>query len=259
MKIFIYTLSCPITGDIVYVGKTNNLRSRFNQHKKDKRNITKLKSWIISLAKKGLFPIMEIIDECDETNWENTEVFWIQQLKCWGFKLKNISNESGGVSCHSEETKLKISKKLKGKLFSEERKKKLGKKVCQYDLKGNYIATFNSETQALIHVKIAFGISNSIKRKQSAGGFQWRWLNDKYSDNIGSYVKNSASRNSDEKRKIIVQEIDIDGNIINEFASIKEAEAITNLKNISYVCSGKRRHTQNRYFKKAIDKNTLTK
>jgi len=257
MKIFIYTLSCPISGDIKYVGKTNDLRLRFNQHKSDKRKLNKLKSWIINLANKGTFPIMEVIDECDENNWMEIETYWISQLTSWGFVLKNSILEAKGVTCHSEETKLKISIKLKGKKRSENDRLKMGKKVCQYDLNGNYIKTFNSETEALKKNNIRFGISNSIKRKQSACGFQWRWYNDEYLYNIGLYIKKSCSRNCDEKRKISVQEIDCYGNVINEFDSIKEAEKITNLKNISHVCSGKRKHSQNRYFKKAIDKNSL--
>ena len=31
-KYFIYTLAHPITGEIKYIGKTNNLKRRFNQH-----------------------------------------------------------------------------------------------------------------------------------------------------------------------------------------------------------------------------------
>lgn len=45
-----------------------------------------------------------------------------------------------------------------------------------------------------------------------------------------------------------VCEINVSGNIIATYNSIKEAEATTGLKNIGAVCRGVRKHTQGRWF-----------
>ena len=111
---------------------------------------------------------------------------------------------------HSEETKQKISKAVKGKKLSEERRIQMsniskGKKhsdeskakireykkshpetwiggwnreeVHQYDLQGNYIASFPSamEAAATINKNISSDILSCIKGKiASAGGYLWR-------------------------------------------------------------------------------------
>ena len=58
----IYTLSDPITGAIRYVGKTINLKQRFNKHIMESKKSTKSykKAWINSLLKKELKPIINV-------------------------------------------------------------------------------------------------------------------------------------------------------------------------------------------------------
>ena len=117
----IYTLSDPITGRVRYVGKTINLKQRFNKHILESRKSTKShkKAWINSLLNKNLKPIINIIDIVDEENWGFWEQYWISQFKTWGFKLTNTTDggESGpsniipwnkglsGYSIHTEEYK----------------------------------------------------------------------------------------------------------------------------------------------------------
>lgn len=158
----IYSLSCPITNEIRYIGFTSreSLQKRFSEHitpsalvKSNKKN-----NWIKSLLKKNLKPIIEFVDDCTESNWQERESFWIYQFKAWGFKLLNetyggegtlgykqsdthkmmlwlanknkiISSEtklkmsdSAKLRKHSEKTKLKIGLIRKGKYHSEETK-----------------------------------------------------------------------------------------------------------------------------------------
>ena len=67
MKIFIYTLECPISGEIRYIGKTNNIKKRLSTHifvsKKQKTHKDK---WIFKLKKDNKKPIIKIIDEIYE-------------------------------------------------------------------------------------------------------------------------------------------------------------------------------------------------
>lgn len=93
MITYIYTLSDPITNQIKYVGKTNNLKRRLANHISNGRINKKnnlLTNWVKSLLNRNLKPKIEIIDETVE-NWGDLEQYWISQLKTWGFTLKNIT------------------------------------------------------------------------------------------------------------------------------------------------------------------------
>ena len=90
MKTSIYTLTCPITNEIKYVGKTKcKLSTRLSYHCAVKvGNITKV-NWIRELKQKGLKPIIEELDLVDDNLSDFHERFWIHQLKNWGFILYN--------------------------------------------------------------------------------------------------------------------------------------------------------------------------
>ena len=94
--VYIYTLSCPITFVVKYVGKTTNVRLRYNQHVSDKRQMSLVKSWIKSLKKTGLTPIMEVVDECNNDNWRLMESYWICQFRTW------VTSESHGYVIASQ-------------------------------------------------------------------------------------------------------------------------------------------------------------
>jgi hypothetical protein len=121
--IYIYTLSCPETKEIRYVGKTCNLKSRYSNHINKFYNNHK-SNWIKSLLSKGLKPIMEVIEEVeDELNWEMLEIYWIAQFKAWGFDLTNI-DEGGKFINFTQEVKDKISKANKGRKWTDEAREK---------------------------------------------------------------------------------------------------------------------------------------
>lgn len=185
MKTYIYILKHPETFEVKYVGKTNNIKRRFAQHKSkkclEKTGSKKLASWILKLLSKNLLPIMEIIEECTD-KWAEREKYWISYYSC--NNLCNLSDGGEGVG-HNDSTKSKIKKALtgrkrtdeekqaiskamkgkkrpnSGKAISEAHKKryenpeermkhavKLRKKVGQYDLKNNLIKEFQSARDA---------------------------------------------------------------------------------------------------------------
>ena len=97
MKTYIYILQDPTTEEVRYVGKSVNPKRRYNSHLWDKPKVKYYSHyWIQSLLKKGLKPIMTVIDET-ETNWEELERYWISQFKTWGYPLTNITE--GGEGC----------------------------------------------------------------------------------------------------------------------------------------------------------------
>ena len=57
MKYYIYTLSHPITNEVKYIGKTNNISKRYSAHLNDKSKSYK-NSWIKSLLNEDLLPVI---------------------------------------------------------------------------------------------------------------------------------------------------------------------------------------------------------
>jgi group I intron endonuclease len=126
MKTYIYTLEHPETGEIRYVGKTTNIKRRYYQHtnKKvcNKLSNKHLSNWLFSILNRDLKPILNIIEECED-NWIESEVYWIEQFKVWGFNLVNFTKGGEGFGHkHSEESKKKMSLAQKGvsRNFTEE-------------------------------------------------------------------------------------------------------------------------------------------
>jgi len=132
----IYTLSDPETDQVRYVGKTiQPLLKRYSKHLSDPR-INHRTCWIKSIINKGLLPKIEIIDIVDAAGWEIMEIYWISQLKCWGFDLVNytVGGDSLNGYVHSEETKLKLSIKQTGKKYSLQSRKKMSDSRRKYEL-----------------------------------------------------------------------------------------------------------------------------
>jgi transposase len=123
MNVFIYTLEDK-NGNIRYVGKTNNLKIRYSSHiRLSKKENTHKSCWIKSLLKNDEYPIMNILDEVDVNEWEWWEIYWISQIKTWGFSLTNIESGGNGPNRISEETRKKLSNSHIGKPNSNKGKK----------------------------------------------------------------------------------------------------------------------------------------
>jgi len=121
----IYTLSCPITNNIKYVGITkNSLSKRLSQHLAEKRN-NKRKSWILNLRNKNLIPSMELLDEVSDNEWKDEEKFYISYFKFLGFDLVNMTDGGDRIEM-TIEIRRKISKSHIGKKLSDETKRKIG-------------------------------------------------------------------------------------------------------------------------------------
>ena len=213
MKTYIYILRHPKTFEVKYVGKTNNIKRRFAQHKSkkclEKTGSKKLASWILKLLSNDLLPIMEIIEECED-NWAEREKYWISYYS--NTNLCNLSEGGEGVG-HNDSTKSKIKNTLLGRKRtdeekqaiskamtgvkrgkystseghkkryedSDERKKcgiKLRKKVGQYDLKHNLIQEFESLREVSRKLSIDCGsISKCCKNKQKqSNGFTFKYI-----------------------------------------------------------------------------------
>lgn len=180
----VYTLSDPINGEVRYVGKTVVcIKKRYNHHlDKARRKPTNHRDyWIRSLLNKGLFPVIEELEKTES----DTETFWIEQFKCWGFNLTNMTSGGEGRASYkmpsdvkekirqsnvgqkrSMDFRLKMSKVKTGTKLTQKTKDIMsalrkghptsmstrvkialanGRKLVCYDLKGNFISEFNSQ------------------------------------------------------------------------------------------------------------------
>ena len=117
---FIYTLSDPVTGFIRYVGKANDPAKRLNAHLLRKEANPHKWNWIQKLKSQGFKPVLDIIDECDQSEWEDIERFYIAYLRFCGCDLVNLDSGGVGGRVMSAETKAKLSLCRKGKKLPPE-------------------------------------------------------------------------------------------------------------------------------------------
>lgn len=125
-KVKIYKLIDPITNEVRYIGKTiQKLNERLNLHLHPHNNdFTHRANWVRSLIKDNSKPIIEIIEECNDENWEEREKFWILEYS----KTCNLTNYSiGGNGSHFVKisTKEKMSITAKEKWLNEDYKNKM--------------------------------------------------------------------------------------------------------------------------------------
>jgi hypothetical protein len=166
---YIYTLAHPETGVIRYISKTDNLGTRLVAHLREKNKTAKC-CWVQSLIKKGLHPIMELLDEVPHEDWMFWEVYWIAQFKAWGYELYNGDN--GGLGSHRlpASVRKKIADTIRGREVA-----KLFIPCHQYDLQGNYLKTYPSAKSVAKEMGLTPGnLSRASRRGTAFGGYLWR-------------------------------------------------------------------------------------
>lgn len=227
---FIYGLVDPRTEEIKYIGKSNKPSKRLREHISESKNKngcgTKKENWIYKLYKLNLEPHIKILDEVKLEEYEYWEEFYIK-------KHTNLLNyDEKGIGAIFDMKKL-----------TKKSKKVTSKKVYQYSLEGVLIKEYNSTRDAERKTGVNHGNISKVCNGawNHAGGF------------IFSYEKNicvNIIKNPNATKKKII-EIDISGNIIEEFSSISEASKKTKIDagNISKVCSGKLKSAKKRFFK----------
>lgn len=126
---FIYSISDE-NGIVRYIGKSNNPRRRLYQHINEKSNIHKY-NWIKSIIKREKVPIVNIIDEVPENEWEFWEQYWISQFKSWGFNLLNATDGGEGAINykHTNESRQKMRVSKLGTKLPEDQKIKISESV----------------------------------------------------------------------------------------------------------------------------------
>ena len=216
---FIYSLSCPETKIVKYIGKTNNIEKRLRSHISNNSlsASTKKNNWIISLLRKNMIPIIEIVDEVEESKIDFLEKFYISLFRSWGFDLLN--GTEGGDGFDWTGRKHNSISNLKNRINSPSRKS-----VAQFDLNGNLIKEYYSLREA--------GFENGINKahisrvcrgiQKTSGGFVWKFIDNILGDKIISKkrVLNFKKVYSSLKKVFVY---DLSGNLLKKCASINSA------------------------------------
>lgn len=118
---YIYSLEYP-EGNIKYIGKSDNPKDRLRNHLIDAKNftVTHKLAWLNGLFKKGLSPVLNIIDEVSQEEWPFWEIHYISLYKSWGFNLTNSTEGGDGIVNPTQKMRDKISDSLKKKYNSGE-------------------------------------------------------------------------------------------------------------------------------------------
>lgn len=102
---FIYGLRCPIEREILYVGKTKDLKNRLRQHLTGElARKSKKTSWIKSLLRKNLKPELIVLEKCSKENVDEREIYWISRYS-QNPKNKNMTIGGTGGVTHPPMTK----------------------------------------------------------------------------------------------------------------------------------------------------------
>lgn len=248
-----------IINDKIYIGQTQiSLEKRWNEHLRDtKRRDYKFHRAIRKYGEESFSK--EIIEEVSDDMLNEREIYWISYydsyhngynstlggdgslkinreliIELWdkGYSIEEIHKEVGYC-------KLTITKTLQSyKNYSHQEsvhrgKRNQTKKICQYDMNGQYIKTFDSLTIAATEMGVdRNAISSCCRNKRpSCKGFLWRYNNDAPPQNYLSEQKN--------KRPVL--QFDKTGLFIRKFDSITDAskEIGTSHTSIHRCCSGK--------------------
>lgn len=216
---YVYKLIDPRDFSIRYIGQTADPDKRLHHHiNRSKYRLDKNQhhvcNWIRVLLMESVMPIMEVIEKCTDEEISDREIFWIEYYKEMGCDLTN-ETIGGENPILTDGIKNKISKSLsKGRVY-------------KYDLLGNLVGKFNSIREAALSVnsKSAYISMVCNGHKKSHKGFIW-----KYDKNIECVMyKNNSKHHASYK----VYQYDLDGIMLGEFKSIREASRKTG---VSYGC-----------------------
>jgi group I intron endonuclease len=227
----------------VYIGKSIDIEKRHNIYKN--YNCKQQPMIYNSLKKYGWESHkVDILEECTEDILNEREEYWITRYNSVDNGMNLTFGGDGGR--RSKITRKKMSKAHQGmkkpwaglnKLSSEHIEKLRNGRIntmnpiYQYDLEGNFIKEWQNAKQASTHLKINNGyLSTILDSNKTLGGFRFTKT---------KHEKLSPTTKWDKHKKPIIQ-YDLEGNLIREWSSAKEAAETLGIRiqNITACCRG---------------------
>jgi group I intron endonuclease len=235
MSIGIYKITNP-TGKI-YIGQSINIEKRWKYYISESLNKRDHQNKLFNSLKKygPENHIFEIIEKCSIEQLNEREIYWGEYFNCtdqkiglnlrelgkqgqWTEEAKlKLSKSQTGVKRHTNESKAKISNKLKGTKYTDEQKKKCSE---------------NSGMKGKPNLK---------------GGSKKGWKRtDESKDNIRKCKLGKKQPGISESKMKSILQCDLQGNIIKEWDSIKYAGETLGLNpnGISLCCRKKLKKSQ---------------
>ncbi len=244
---FIYTLSDK-NGHIRYIGKTNTPRKRIYSHIQECKTSNKSHkiNWIKSLLAKNEVPIIDILEEVSIDDWKNSEIYWIEQFRQWGFNLTNLTNggQGGNGYKHTLDSKQKMRKSKLGSKLSKEHKEKISLSVKEkyieipnYNRNANNIKTIINKDD-LYNLYIIENLSMPKISKKLGFSEKKIWQSLREYDIIKP--KEVWKEQLSSKPNKVVLQYDLFGNLIKEWVSLDtiHKETSINKSNIANCCRG---------------------
>jgi hypothetical protein len=242
---YIYLLKDPETNEIRYVGQTDNIKRRFNQHinkccdVKNKQYGTHKNCWIRKLLSNNLKPIIEVLEETETLELSNQrERFWIEKLTNEGVKLTN--SYVSDVTEFSAETKDKMSVAKKGKKLEEIVGEEKAKELKKYYSEKISLNNPNKSSNPEVKQKISNTLKEFFKDKTNHWAFGKEMTEEAKEKTRKSHLNNPKNvgnkkpRTEEQKEKLrkaitgrtvirskIIQ-YDLEGNFIKKWKSIRE-------------------------------------
>lgn len=195
---YLYVLIDPNVKIPKYIGISNNAERRFKEHLEDISNTPKV-NWINKLKSGGKLPILKVIKSTSD----------VKQVCAWERKAIAEYKEKWGLTNATKG----------GEYYA------IGTPIDVFDLKGNYIDSYNSmiefaELKGLSENAVS-GISAVCLRKRNyAYNYIFRYTGDIVSEEDLVRLNNSLNRNK--TRYVYIT--DLDGNLLGEFESARKAE-----------------------------------
>jgi len=134
--VFIYALKEPDTGEIRYIGKSDNPERRLKSHLSSAKKAQSHRAyWIRSLQSLGKVPLLEILDEVLYEHWQAWEAAYIEFFRESGCKLVNGTPGGDGVGSGLDNVVFGI-RKTGARLTQAQEAIKKGQKVAADKLRG---------------------------------------------------------------------------------------------------------------------------
>ena len=238
MKYYIYTLNCPETNEVRYVGKSTNPSKRFSNHLCDTSKSHKA-SWIRSLINNNKLPILNIIEEFDnELACYNAEIIYISSYS-------NLTNHPiGGLGATSETTTGSLNGNAK---ITEDIVLLIKDDLLHTDL-------------TILEISQKYLISKVIVQNVASGS-SWAHITN-FTGKEKFIRKNSITNRRNalinagvyDKLSVSVNQYDLKMNLLNTYKSISDAAKQTGVDrtSISQCVNNKQNKTRNYIWKRNV-------